>query len=1087
MYAPSISSIRPDKILVVKCKYERSLKKITFSSARNCTFHLLQTRVEQCFSLRASSYTIQYKDDDGEVAEISSDNDLTEAISYFHAPNEDTHSVRDSMSIRSFQSRSQRKITIFVDVIADYDGPSLSDTSSISGSESDDRPSSELSYGLSELARNPFGLRELEFDERTVSSRDRSAMSGPSAAAPSAISSRPARRLPPIPSALPSIQGSSNAGSSPSRSESPYGGDDDNSTRGLSVDADDPSAVFARIKLQETLQRGNNSDSDLLRPMPHLAWVEQQRGLTPAAIMNSRLRSSRSSGALSSAPSASSSRVDDSGSGKLALQQDLRGKYYYTYTSSEPAASQALSNRASSIGDSLIDELSLYMANNDDVVVRPERFSRSTDASDKRFSTSTGMSGASGLQRFDSVSSSRHTSLIAHMSINGLDHDHLHISPDIPPEVLKFVTDGPTLPPPPEEQTDCSSCGVMLDSFRYVCTTCGEKRPAGSSSGAPTTAGPSRSLTPQPLRLQVQTITNPFLTDEEAAQQKPQDYAYPPAMHRSPSSSSSTLADPFGQYPKPLPPPPVNVPGLLLPGSPTTMIGSPQTPTVFNGYELCVLCMEGAGVVHAMESTTALGVGAGNPYPSSPLSAASSLPASDDAMSELRRAAPSRKGQIRHAFVEKVWGVGGWKDVEQDDNVDSCSICSTSLAMRRYKCASCQNFNLCRACYSQVHEIHPSHAFLVVPEKQQVPRVQVNLNESLPKSKAPRASMLSMTSTIGEEESLTHPDVKCAHCMQDIVGARFHCAICDNIDICANCESAGLPGNLTSADGGHDYSHIMIKIPYPLNNKEVQTASQRALTLWTRRDSRHITRKSRSRSEYSSHARTVVGTPAPPMPDGASSIVLAANASSRSRPISTSTNASGGSVPMSMASSIEGGGRNGSSLGPLDHRTKCKHCRQPIVGVRYQCATCPSSPHAYSLCAACEPKSYFIHDGNHIFFKLPRPVERPIKSPFPFIPYLYRTPAGLFSDGTTDPANPEAYLLTLRHPTALCDWCMERIRGKWYRCAYCPKDLCADCEAIDSHDDSHLFVVFKSSVDMTQLRNFSDLEHPAPLIPYPVY
>ena len=48
--------------------------------------------------------------------------------------------------------------------------------------------------------------------------------------------------------------------------------------------------------------------------------------------------------------------------------------------------------------------------------------------------------------------------------------------------------------------------------------------------------------------------------------------------------------------------------------------------------------------------------------------------------------------------------------------------------------------------------------------------------------------------------------------MQDIVGARFHCALCDNIDICSNCESAGLPGNLTAPDGGHDSSHIMIKV-----------------------------------------------------------------------------------------------------------------------------------------------------------------------------------------------------------------------------------------------------------------------------------
>lgn len=48
--------------------------------------------------------------------------------------------------------------------------------------------------------------------------------------------------------------------------------------------------------------------------------------------------------------------------------------------------------------------------------------------------------------------------------------------------------------------------------------------------------------------------------------------------------------------------------------------------------------------------------------------------------------------------------------------------------------------------------------------------------------------------------------------MLDIVGARFHCAVCDSVDICSNCESAGLPGNLTSPDGGHDSSHIMIKV-----------------------------------------------------------------------------------------------------------------------------------------------------------------------------------------------------------------------------------------------------------------------------------
>ncbi|KAG1723846.1 uncharacterized protein EDB91DRAFT_1008814, partial [Suillus paluster] len=50
------------------------------------------------------------------------------------------------------------------------------------------------------------------------------------------------------------------------------------------------------------------------------------------------------------------------------------------------------------------------------------------------------------------------------------------------------------------------------------------------------------------------------------------------------------------------------------------------------------------------------------------------------------------------------------------------------------------------------------------------------------------------------------------------------------------------------------------------------------------------------------------------------------------------------------------------------------------------------------------------------------------------------------------------------HSTALCDRCMERIQGAWYRCAYCAKDLCGECESLDTHDETHIFVVFKAPV-----------------------
>lgn len=71
---------------------------------------------------------------------------------------------------------------------------------------------------------------------------------------------------------------------------------------------------------------------------------------------------------------------------------------------------------------------------------------------------------------------------------------------------------------------------------------------------------------------------------------------------------------------------------------------------------------------------------------------------------------------------------------------------------------------------------------------------------------------------------------------------------------------------------------------------------------------------------------------------------------------------------------------------------------QPIMGVRYQCANCPSYPKSISLvrgaffaqssrpkalslylqCERCEARSYALHDPWHVFFKLPRPVDRPL-------------------------------------------------------------------------------------------------------------
>ena len=123
----------------------------------------------------------------------------------------------------------------------------------------------------------------------------------------------------------------------------------------------------------------------------------------------------------------------------------------------------------------------------------------------------------------------------------------------------------------------------------------------------------------------------------------------------------------------------------------------------------------------------------------------------------------------------------------------------------------------------------------------------------------------------------------------------------------------------------------------------------------------------------------------------------------------------------------------------------------------------------------------------HIFFKFPRPVQQQLKFQSPLVPILYKS-----GPGGSEP-DPKPYLQTLTHNSALCDRCMTRIKGEWFRCAYCALDLCDSCEAVDTHDETHVFMVLKAEVDMDIFKIFAQLDHHGngvrskPVIPYPVY
>ncbi|KAJ7931772.1 hypothetical protein B0H13DRAFT_2247444 [Mycena leptocephala] len=862
---------RPDRPLVVKCTFDRWNKRITFNSL-----------VEQCFSLYATSYAIAYKDDDGEVTDITTDSDLTEAIQYFQAGGDDPP-LSSAASILSGRSFGTKKITLRVTITVDYDGPSLSDTSSLASLEEyKNRNGSQQSFS--------FGAPTVDLDDDSITVSSRDAISR---------AERPVRNGSSQASAqswdLLSQSEFSNPQAGPSttlrfqsNATDPFADEQSKPVSGL---PEDPAAVFERLKLQESIPDDSSSfQGDNLRENDRgAAWLRDQN----ARAIRSRL------GALPE-PSISSGL-----GGALALEQDPRGKYYYSYTSS--SVSQTHAN---------VNEFQRQP--------KPRPSSRQLNwlAAQQAVSAASSQSGHKPPPSVEPFQAEAH------------DHspDQPYTSNTIPRELLQFL---PLNPPAPETLTDCSECGVLLDSIRY-------KKPASQSN-----KGKGRSL-------------------HTHYEHVPHEHEYPPQPHyhdTSPSSSrpflgvsrsTESLTGSIRHF-KPLP----RLPGLH--GSTRSAFSSQATlvPPGYvpddPGYELCSGCLEHAGVTHAIEAGLSPGSASPSVSPSSPADAQRAL--------EWRRLAP-KKGQTRHAYHEKVWGPLGWEDVEQDENeIHQCSTCAAITDHHRYKCASCKKFNLCRACYSQVHDLHPSHAFLVVPDLPVQSSNDSELFETIPPDLGPE----------GEKSSLScqvyGPDLH--SCMLDIVGARFHCAICDAVDICANCESAGLPGNLDSSDGGHNSSHILIKAD------EVQTASRRAIHLWQGRDAASVgqppPKPSKAASVVSSYARTVIG--------------------------------SGTRLPRTR------------TIIPF------------VTGVETTLVT--------------------LHDPGHIFFKLPRPVQRPLISPFALLPRLsvfslpgatqlmssfprrYKSPAG-----PPPGMDPHTYLSSLQHTAALCDRCMSGIQGVWFRCAY---------------------------------------------------
>jgi hypothetical protein len=466
---------RPDRPLVVKCTHERKSKKISFASARNCTYELLKQKVctlyapldanlkltsccailkvTQCFALCAMSYAIVYTDDDKEVTDISDDTALTEAIMFFHQGGDDPapSSSASALSGRSFGSR---RITLRVEVRVDYDGPSLSDTSSVASADE---------YQAHDPGQANFFLGspsiELEDDSVTISSRGTDA--GPIATADRVSNFRDSLDYPNQPTSPISLRWDVRTSGSNVPSLDPSATDPYLQTL---ASPGDPSAVFDLLRLEETshgTDRRYYEDSATAGADRGAAWIRDQK-IRAIKSMLGALPTQSESDDISLAGGVSGSLLD----GDLELTKSPSGNYYYSYIS-------ATSSSASQLGC-------------EDV-----RSTNGTHASWERDGSAAHISNSLSDQ-FNWTAQTQ-ASLIdlepgASNSPNWFRHppgsDPLRSQPgwqvdsSIPPEVLKFAPHLEQPGPPAELLTTCSECGIDLEKVRYICSTCGEKTPS---------------------------------------------------------------------------------------------------------------------------------------------------------------------------------------------------------------------------------------------------------------------------------------------------------------------------------------------------------------------------------------------------------------------------------------------------------------------------------------------------------------------------------------------------------------------------------------------------------------------------------
>lgn len=131
-----------------------------------------------------------------------------------------------------------------------------------------------------------------------------------------------------------------------------------------------------------------------------------------------------------------------------------------------------------------------------------------------------------------------------------------------------------------------------------------------------------------------------------------------------------------------------------------------------------------------------------------------------------------------------------------------CDGCDKNISGVRHKCLDCADWDYCSDCMASASFVHPNHRFVPIYE----PLADI-------KSYVPEQVIHMGTTCDG-------PLCATAGWPSYIRGARYKCAVCHDVDYCANCESS--PSNT------HDKSHPMIKFSSPVRHVSVTTTGEQS-------------------------------------------------------------------------------------------------------------------------------------------------------------------------------------------------------------------------------------------------------------------